>query len=338
MEAGIIKMKIALMSNNRFDFERVYKDDVLSDIANHGELSTLITKENLIDNLDFLKDAEYIFTTWGMPVFSEAEIREYMPSLKGVFYAAGSVQYFAKPFLDNGIKVYSAFSANAVPVAEYVFSLISLSTKGFFQASRMFKLQREASLNYGHSAPGNYKSKIGIVGLGAIGSLIAEKLKSLDVDVLAYDPFIPQEKADSLQVKLVNLETIFTQCDVISNHLANKVELNDIFNDSLFSLMKQRATFINTGRGAQVDEKALAKALKEFPMRTAIIDVLKDEQNPRKSPLFWCDNVFMTPHLAGSSGNETQRMARYMADEFERILNNENPSYEVTSKMLKTMA
>ena len=331
-------MKIAIMTNNQFDYERVYKDDVLCDIAKHGELSPLINEENLNEHLDFLRDAEYIFTTWGMPVFTEEKIKELMPNLKAVFYAAGSVQFFAKPFLDCGVRIFSAFSANAVPVAEYVFSLISLSTKGFFQAAKMFKLGREASLTYGHSAPSNYKSKIGIVGLGAIGSMIAEKLKALDVEVLAYDPFVSQEKANSLNVKLVDLETIFKECDVISNHLANKVELNDIFNENLFSLMKERTVFINTGRGAQVDEKALAEALKEFPMRTAIIDVLKDEQNPRKSPLFWCDNVVMTPHLAGSSGNETQRMARYMADEFERVLNNEDTKYEVTSQMLKTMA
>ena len=331
-------MKIALMTNNTFDYGRVYKDDVLSDIAKYGELSPLINEENLSEHLDFLSQAEYLFTTWGMPVFTQEQIREYMPNLKGLFYAAGSVQDFAKPFLDCGIRIYSAFSANAVPVAEYVFSLMSLATKGFFQAERIFKLDREAALTYGHSAPGNYKSKIGIVGLGAIGSIIAEKLKALNVDVLAYDPYVTQEKAEKLNVKLVDLETIFRECDVISNHLANKVELNDIFNESLFSLMKERTVFINTGRGAQVEEKDLAAALKEFPMRTAIIDVLKDEQHPRKSPLFWCDNVVMTPHLAGSSGNETQRMARYMADEFVRVLNNEDSKYEVTAEMLKTMA
>ena len=85
---------------------------------------------------DALKDVEVVFSTWGMPAMTEAEIKECFPSLKAVFYGAGSVQYFARPFLNAGVRVYSAWQANAVPVVQYAFAQILLATKGFEDCDR----------------------------------------------------------------------------------------------------------------------------------------------------------------------------------------------------------
>lgn len=331
-------MKIALLSNDKTQFDRVYTDDNLKELAKRGELSNIISSKNIEENKDFLKECEVAFTTWGVPIFTSEQIKKYMPNLKAVFYAAGSVQHFAKPYLENGIRVFSAFAANAVPVAEYTFAQISLATKGYFQSAKLYKLNRGTAYVHSNTSPGNFHAKIGIVGLGAIGSMIAEKLKALDVNVYAYDPFVSKEKADKLNVTLVSLEEIFKECDVISNHLANKKELNDIFNKDLFKLMKKRSVFINTGRGAQVNEGDLARSLLAHPSRTALIDVIKNEKVPCFSPLYWCRNAIITPHIAGSSGQEPQRMAYYMFDELDRYINNEASCYEVTLEMLKTMA
>ena len=73
-------------------------------------------------------DVEVVFSTWGMPAMTEAEIRECFPALKAVFYGAGSVQNFARPFLNAGVRVYSAWQANAVPVVQYAFAQILLAT------------------------------------------------------------------------------------------------------------------------------------------------------------------------------------------------------------------
>ena len=83
-----------------------------------------------------LAKTEYLFSTWGMPVLDEATIREYLPALKAVFYAAGSVQEFARPYLNCGVKVFSAWAANAVPVAEFTVAEIVLSGKGYFLGMR----------------------------------------------------------------------------------------------------------------------------------------------------------------------------------------------------------
>lgn len=102
--------------------------------------------------------------------------------------------------------------------------------------------------------------------------------------------------------------------------------------------MKPHSTFINTGRGDQVNELALAISLLCHPSRTAVVDVLKKEYAPFFSPLFWCPNAIVTPHIAGSLGNETERMADYMIEQLDNYINNKPTQYEITADILKTMA
>lgn len=331
-------MKIALFGTSQTQFAKVYTPEVLEKLGAYGELSPKINQQNLKENADFLADCEIAFSTWGMPKFTKEEIAEYMPKLKAVFYSAGTVQYFARPFLESGIKVFSAFAANAVPVAEYTFAQIILAAKGYFQSEKSYRFLPVRSMAFANSATGNFGCKVGLVGLGAIGKMVAEKLKTLDVEVYACDPFVPEETAVELGVTLVDMETLFSECDVISNHLANKPELENIFNRKLFKKMKKRSTFINTGRGAQVNEYQLAASLLLHPSRTFVADVIKNEVFPYISPLFWCPNAILTPHIAGSMGKEPQRMAYYMMEEMEKLVAGESTKYEVTLESLERMA
>lgn len=332
-------MKIALLGSDKDKFNLVFSQDVINELEKRGELSCeLINRENLEKHKDFLSECEAVFSTWGMLQLSEDEIKKYMPGLRCVFYAAGSVQGFAQPFLKCGVKVFSAFAANAVPVIEYTVSQILLASKGFYQGSKRYRIAFPSAVAHTQKCKGNFGIKVGLIGLGTIGSGVAEKLKDYDIEVLAYDPFCSEEKAEALGVRLTDLETIFGECLVVSNHLANKKELKNIFTDKYFRLMQRHSTFINTGRGDQVDEWALAKNLILHPSRTAVLDVLKREKNPHINPLFWCPNAIITPHIAGSIGNETHRMAYYMTDEFDRFFSGAETKYEITEEMLKTMA
>ncbi len=331
-------MKIALFGANSHKFSTVYTEEVLEKLGKFGELSPRISRKNLEENAEFLKGCEVAFSTWGMPKFTKDEIAKYMPKLKAVFYSAGTVQYFAKPFLESGIKVFSAFAANAVPVAEYTFAQITLAAKGYFQSAKYYRILPIRSHRFANSASGNFGCKIGLVGLGAIGQMVAERLEALDAEVYAYDPFVSKERAQELNVKLIDLETLFSECDIISNHLANKPELENIFDGRLFKRMKKHSTFINTGRGAQVAEYSLALSLVLHPSRTFVADVLKNELFPYISPLFWCHNAILTPHIAGSTGNEPQRMAYYMMEELEKFLAGEETRYEITPEALERMA
>ena len=332
-------MKIALFGNHALQFNKVYTPAVLDKLRGYGELSGRIGKKDLEENAAFLAESEIAFATWGMPALTKEEIARYLPKLKAVFYAAGTVQYFARPFLESGVRVFSAYAANAVPVAEFTFAQISLAAKGYFQAAKLYRALPMYALAHANASPGLYGCKVGLVGLGAVGQAVAQKLISLpDVTVLACDPFVAPERAKELNVTLTDMETLFRECDVISNHLANKPELKNVFNARLFKLMKPRAVFINTGRGAQVSEYALALSLLRHPLRTFVGDVIKREAFPYGNPLFWCPNAVLTPHIAGSTGNEPQRMAYFMAEELERYLANGPAKYEVTAEMLERMA
>ena len=145
-------------------------------------------------------------------------------------------------------------------------------------------------------------------------------LKDYNLEVCAYDPFASQEKAERLGVKLVSLEELFETSQTISNHVANLPETVGILNKSLFDRMKDNATFINTGRGAQVVEEDLIEALKEKPKRTAVLDVTYPEPPVEGSELYELPNVILTPHMAGSYGEERYRLGDYVTEEAERYL------------------
>ena len=332
-------MKIALFGNHALQFNKVFTPAVLEKLRAYGELSGRIGRKDLAANAAFLAECEVAFATWGMPALTGEEIARYLPKLKAVFYAAGTVQYFARPFLLSGVRMFSAAAANAVPVAEFAFAQISLAAKGYFQAAKQYRILPLYALAHANAAPGLFHCKVGLVGLGAVGQAVAEKLRSLpDITVYACDPFVSPERAKALNVTLTDMETLFRECSVISNHLADKPELKNVFNAKLFRSMRPHAVFINTGRGAQVSEYALALSLLTHPSHTFVGDVLKHEFFPYMNPLFWCPNAVLTPHIAGSTGDEPQRMAYYMAEELERYLKNEPAEYEVTAQMLERLA
>ena len=274
-----------------------------------------------------------------MAQLSKEEVRRYFPALECVFYAAGSVQGFARPFLECGVKVFSSWKANAVPVIEYALAQIVLASKGFYPLLKKSKECYEKAAEYKNNFPGNYNVNVGILGDGAIGGEVIKRLKrDYSVNVLVYSITMSGERAKELGVRLCPLEEIFSECTVISNHLANNEKTRGIINSALLSMMKPYTTFINTGRGAQVDEDALIKVLERDATVTAVLDVTDPEPPRAGSKLYALENVFLTPHIAGSSGNEVQRMAEFMADEAERYLNGEPLLYEVTEKMLELMA
>lgn len=320
---------------------RVFPESVITALEQEAGLDrTIIRHEQLDEMRESLADAQYIFSTWGISSLSEEELAEYFPKLEAVFYAAGSVQYFARPYLARGIRIFSAWCANAVPVAEYTVSQILLANKGFYQATRRYCSGDTmfTSRAYSGALPGNYGCKVGIIGVGSVGKLVCEMLRGRDIEILAYDPFLSREKADALGIRLTTLDEIFSTCQTVSNHVANNEKTVGIFTWDHFSKMPPGATFLNTGRGAQVVESDLIRALRERPDLTAVLDVTDPEPPEPDCPLFTMPNVFMTPHIAGSSGLEVQRMAEYMLGEFRRYTAGEPLQFEVTLPMLETMA
>ena len=324
---------------------RAYSDATLAALRDEAGLAQ-DAQDGPLTRADVLAgaaaDADAIFSSWGMPALSAGEIAAHLPRLRALFYAAGSVQGFARPFLERGVRVWSAWRENAVPVAEVAVAQILLANKGFFQACRRNR-SRDANPSvrrFFSAFPGNFDCRVGLLGCGGIGRLVAKALRAHRVEVLVFDPFLPDGAAAELGVRKAPLEEIFAACQTVSNHLADNARTRGLLGYALFSRMLPNATFLNTGRGAQVVEADLVRALEEAPGRTAVLDVTWPEPPVDGSPLYALPNVFLTPHLAGSSGNEVRRMGEAMLEEFRAWrADPAAPSRrEVKAEMLETMA
>ena len=333
------KMKSIFMGGDAMF--RVFCGDTLAALEKEADIQPInYKKSDILASPEKFADTEYIFSTWGMPAFTEDEIKTCLPSLKAIFYGAGTVKGFAAQFLNCDVRIFSAWGANAVPVAEYTVAQILLANKGFYLSCRRNRsVEGHArALEHFHASRGNFGAKVGIIGAGMIGKMVIRDLQRYKLNVLVCDPFLSEEAAEALGAKKATLEELFRECDVISNHVANVPATVGMLRYEHFSAMKKNATFINTGRGAQVVESDLIRAMREEPERTAVLDVTIDEPPHSDSELYTLENVFLTPHIAGSAGDEVARMGEYMLDEFRRFSASNSCFYEVTRNMLSTMA
>ncbi len=285
-------------------------------------------------------DCEIVFSTWYMPKFSKEEINKFFPNLKAIFYAAGTVKQFAEPFLESGVRIFSAAKANGIPVAEYTAAQIVLANKGYFQAQRKYrwplwrkKFGKIRSISESHS--GNYNATIGILGCGAIGSTVIELLKPYNLKIKVYDPYLTEKRANELGIERTSLEEIFSTCNVISNHMPDTSETKGIINKTLLQSMVPYATFINTGRGAQIKENDLATILRIRKDLCALLDVTCHEPLFPWSKLYWRNNIFITPHIAGSLSNEIDRMIDFSYQAYLDYINDKTPIGEISLDDLK---
>lgn len=329
---------IFLVDKVGHEFERVYTPELRRELASFSGMHDvpIVERESLMTLSGRLATVETIFSTWNMPVFSSSEIGALFPRLKSVFYAAGSTKYFAGPYLDRGVKVFSAAALNARPVAEFAFAQIALASKGYFRTRVLPSWNPLGPRQRARAYPGNSSVKIGILGAGQIGRSVVRMLRdNLDCEIWIYDPYISESDCQALGARKASLEQVFQGCDVISNHMPDLEETQSVLDRSLFKLMRSTATFINTGRGRQVVERHLAATLRRNPLQTALLDVTISGVVRPWNPLLWRRNAHITPHIAGSTGNEMGRLGRSMVENHMSISRGLPPEYEVSAEDLE---
>jgi len=331
-------VKAVFLSENPALIERVYAEKQRAALALRVELYPEILTGVHHAQACALAEAEVIFSTWGMPALNEEQIEKHLPTLNAVFYGAGSVQNFARPFLCRGARVFSAWHANAVPVIQYAVAQILLATKGYFRVQPVTRKSRKDAHALFANYPGNYDARIGLLGCGAIGSKVAEMLIAQGMEVLVFDPFLEDERAGALGVRKASLDEIFATCIVVSNHLADLPGTVGIIKREHLLSMQPYSTFINTGRGPQLCEDDLYDMLLLNPTRTALLDVMTDEGNSDTNRLNKLANCLITPHIAGASGLEVRRMGDYMIEAYDQYVAGKVSHHEVTMEMLETMA
>jgi phosphoglycerate dehydrogenase-like enzyme len=296
---------------------------------------TVITGDNFDQHAADLADVKVIFSTWGMPSFDDQHF-EAMPNLKAVFYAAGNVKSFATPLIDRNITLVGAWDINAIPVAEMCLSQVLLSLRGYFRATRRYAhLKTHDAKSFTRS--GVFGETVGLIGLGKIGTRLRNLLATYPIKVLAYDPFLTDERAAELDVESVSLAELFKRSLVVSNHIPDIESTIGKLRHEYFAEMRDGATFINSGRGAQVVEDDLIRVLENRPDLTALLDVTLPEPPTQDSPLWRLPNVVISPHIGGTVGDEVVRLADCVIDEYERWQAGESLSYEITAEVLANM-
>jgi len=323
----------ALFILDAVSFESIYGDEIGGEIASLVDLvASPLTRQVVTENPALLAEVEIVFSGWGGPKIDAAFLAA-APNLKGLFYGAGATGGMIVPeAYARGLMVTSAAHANAIPVAEYTIGAIALSLK------QVFRLQRELHatgvfrrVNAADALAGGYRSTVGLISLGAIGRIVVPRLRAAlpDVRIVAYDPFVAPSAAAALDVELLGLDEIFALADIVSLHTPWLPDTENMIRGAHFAAMKAGATFLNTARGAVVAENEMIAVLTDRPDITALLDVTHPEPPVPGSPLYSLPNVFLTPHIAGSVGEECRRMGRYMLEELRRYLAGEPLVYQI---------
>ena len=282
-----------------------------------------------------LANAEMIFSGWGGPHLDEA-LLEVAPQLKIMFYGAGSVRsVMTDAAWRRGIRVTSAYGANAIAVAEFTVSQIIFCLKLGWQ--HLFTMQQR---RWEHlpNVPGALGSTVGLVALGQVGQRVCHMLKDYDVKVLAHDPLASTQTAQKLDVVLVDLDELFTRSDVVSLHTPELPETRQMITGRHLASMKPRSSLINTANGHVINEAEMIDVLRRRHDLVAVLDVTTGEPPETGSALWTLPNAVLLPHIAGSMDSECRRMGQCVVDELRRYLKGEPLKCEITAEMATKLA
>ena len=296
----------------------------------------VVSARSFAEHAPALREVEVIFATWGMPCFSEEQLAA-LPALKAVFYAAGNVKAFAPPLLQHGIVLVSGWGINAVATIQLALSQVLLTCRGYFRSAQRYAESRDLKHAKDFYRPGAHGETVGIIGMGYIGCGLTKELLALGFRVLASDPFLSFERAAELGVEKVTLEELFRRSYIVSNHIPDLASTKQVLGAALFGSMRDGATFINTGRGAQVVEAELAAVLRARPDLTALLDVTDPEPPARDSELWALPNVVISPHIGGTIGDEVTRLADVAIEEFVAWDAGKPLRYQVTREVFASM-
>lgn len=286
------------------------------------------TREWLLQNI---KEAETCITGWGSIPLDDELLNE-AKRLKILFHTAGTVRNlrYDKAARRN-LRMTSNAAINAIPVAEFILGIILSGLKGVYQYQERFgKKGKRAWKGDISISPGYYGIIIGIIGLGHIGNKLLKLLEDFEFKVLVCSSHLTESEAHRLNIRKVDIDELMSQSNAIVLCGANLSKNRYMINARCLALMKDNALFINAARGALVDETALLKELERGRI-TAFLDVTDPEPPEEGHPFYTLPNCILTPHIAGSFGNECYRLGKATLDEVKRYLKGEPLKNELSS-------
>ncbi len=217
----------------------------------------------------------------------------------------------------HGVAVMNTPFGNAITTAEHAISMMTAVARRIPAADASTQAGKwEKSKFMGVELFGK---TLGVIGCGNIGSIVCDRALGLKMKVIAFDPFLSQERADDMGVEKVELENIFERADFITLHVPLTDSTRNIIDANSIAKMKKGVRIINCARGGLVNEADLKKGLEEGHVAGAALDVFEEE--PAKSnPLFGMENVVCTPHLGASTSEAQENVALQIADQIADYL------------------
>jgi D-3-phosphoglycerate dehydrogenase len=244
-----------------------------------------------------------------------AEILEAATRLKIVGRAGIGVDNIdVKAASRRGVIVENTPSGNAVTTAEHALCLLCALVRHIPQATASMKAGKWDKKKY--QGTELYEKTLGVMGLGNIGRIVADRARGLKMKVIAHDPFIGQDAAAALGVELVTLDELYRRADFITVHTPMTAETKGLIGEAAFAKMKKGVFLVNAARGGIVDEAALLAALDSGRVAAAALDVFVKEPPEAGDKLVAHDRVIVTPHLGASTDEAQEKVAIEVAEQF----------------------
>lgn len=278
--------------------------------------------------IDKAKDANVIITQF-CPI--NKKLIDNCPNLKAVGVLRGGYENINVEYCsEKGIMVFNTPGRNANAVADFTVGMILCECRNIARAHALLK-QGHWVKEYSNkeSVPDLCNKTVGIIGYGAIGRKVAQRLKAFEMKVIVYDPYLKDE-----DVETVSLEELFERSDFVTIHSRLTKENEKMVNYDLLSRMKPTAYFINMARSGLVDEDALEKVLSEKKIAGAAIDVFEVEPPKKDYKFMKYDNVTVTPHMAGTTKDAFTHSPVLLSKQmYEVLINNGTSNYLLNKKV-----
>lgn len=320
----------------------------LERLRGHGEL----VYEGFSDKKRLLAGRKLVRALEGVDVFVtevdqvRARVLEQLDQLQVIACCrADPVNVDVEAASAKGIPVLHAPGRNAQAVADLTVALMLMSLRRIPQAMGVLR-QEDGPQGMVKMAVAFFDMKghelwgktVGIVGLGAVGQEVAQRLRGFDVKLMVHDPYVPSEVVERYGAERVGLRTLLTAADVVTLHAPLTGETKGMLGREEFGLMKPTAYFVNTARSELTDEEALYEALKEGGIGGAALDVFAQEPPPADHPLLQLPNVIATPHIGGNTQEIPAHQSRIVVSDLERLLQRERPLHVVNPQTLEGFA
>lgn len=294
------------------------------------------TGKNLTEDelCEYLKDIDICFTGWGSVEFSERALKN-AEKLKVIAHTGGTVAALTKDNVyDRGIRVISGNDLYARSVAEGTICYILAALRRIPQFCE--QMSRDGWHLPDWYSEGLIGQKVGLVGFGAVARHTARLLSAFDAEIFICADHVSEEEAASYGAKKATAEEVFSQCKIISLHLARTPETFHIIGRELLSMLKPDSLLVNTARGSIIDEQTMAEMLKDGKFR-AVLDVYEKEPLPADSPLRGLENVILIPHMAGPTVDRRPFITEALIDALPDVLSGKETYLDISREAMHRM-